>query len=176
MDNIKLFGTKEIANRISNYLLAQCSIIKGVLSKDLDAKSNEIKIVLASSCNTATAIAKLSEDEDYFYAEAVMLARSFIEKIINFCYLLVCDKDEYAKFRKYNIQKPYRKLERTISIGNEEIKIAYQGKDDYSDNAELKDALDTFTSSKGKEITRWTTKSVNDRIKTLKECFVYDLN
>lgn len=165
----ELFGTKEIANQIKHYLLAQCSIVKGILSKDLDFKSNDIKIVLASSCNTATAIAKLSEEEDYFYAEVVMLARSFIEKIVNFCYLLICDKEEYDNFRKHTIQKAYRKLDRTISIGNEEIKIAYQGKDDYLSNQELRDAIGTFTSSKGKEITRWTKKSINDRIKILKE-------
>ena len=98
MDSKTLFGSKELSKRFRNFLIAQSSILKGVVNQKLDKRAAEVKIVLASACNTATAITELGKKEEYFYNETVMLARSFIEKIINFCYLMICDEEDFEKF------------------------------------------------------------------------------
>lgn len=165
----KIFGSAELANHFKNYLLAQCSIIKGILSESLDKRIEKIKIVLASSCNTATAIVKLCDDEDYFYAEAVMLARAFVEKIVNFCYLLRCEEKEYDNFIKYTVQKSFRKLNRSASTNGTKLEMKFNHKINLDEHPALKASLEEFTSKKGKEITRWTNKSMEDRINILEK-------
>lgn len=85
------FGSKELSEHFNGFLFAQTTILKGVFDHKLKGRAREVIVLLGSACSTASAIAKLGKDADYFYCETVMLARSFIEKIINFCYLLVCE-------------------------------------------------------------------------------------
>lgn len=165
----KLFGTKELNKQLCGFLLAESSLIKGVLSQKLDSRTEQIKVVLASCCNTATAIAKLCENSEYFYAEAVVLARAFIEKVINFCYLLICDEEEFNDFLKHTIQKSYRKLDRSIQVGTLKLDMKFQGQMDLNSNPILKEALAEFTSAKGKEKTHWTTKNIEKRIEILSQ-------
>ncbi|HEB13488.1 MAG TPA: hypothetical protein ENI13_00735, partial [candidate division CPR3 bacterium] len=163
----KLFGTKDLTKQLHDFLLAESNLIKGVFSQKLDSKAEQIKVVLASCCNTATAIAKLCKNSEYFYAEAIVLARAFIEKIINFCYLLICDEEEFNKFLKHTVQKSYRKLDRSTQVGTLKLGMKFQGKIDIDSNPLLKEALEEFTSEKGKEKTRWTTKNLEKRIEII---------
>ena len=167
--NIKreLFGTKELTKHLQGFLLAESSLVKGLLSQELDSRTNQIKVVLGSCCQSATAIAKLCENSEYFYAEAIVLARGFIEKIVNFCYLLVCDEDEFNRFLKHTVQKSYRKLDRSIRVSGVELNVKFNGKIDINSNPLLKEALEEFTSEKGKEKTHWTTVNLENRIRLL---------
>ncbi len=154
-----------------NFLLIECDIAYQVFkkAKTLDKRSSEVIILLGSSCQTASAIAKLSEHPDVFLGECYILARAFIEKVINYCYLLVCDDEEHSRFIKHTIQKSYRKLDRKIVVGENELGLKHSPISDSNANPILKDSISEFTSKSGKEKTRWTIKRLEDRIDTIQK-------
>ena len=163
----KLVHPKDFPEDLCGFLIVQSNLIKELLSQDLENRIVDIKIVLASCCNTASAIIRLGEMKEFFYTEAIVLARAFLEKIINFCYLLVCEKNEFDKYLKHTIQKSYRKLNRSIRAGELEIGIKYDRKINIETNPVLKEALEEFTSKRGKEKTHWTKKSLVERIEII---------
>ena len=142
-------------------------MIKAVTSQNLDQRADEVKVVLASSCGTAMAISKLCDDSEYFYSDAVMLARSFIEKVINYCYLQVCEEEEFNNFIKHTIQKSYRRLYRSIKVGDRSLGVKLEQKIDTDSDPVLKDSLEAFTSKRGREITHWTKKTLEERIECI---------
>ncbi len=162
-------GYADITNKMRDILLIESDITYNLFneSKTLDKRSSAIIVLLGSSCQTASAIAKLSEHPEIFLGECYILARAFIEKIINYCYLLVCDDDEYQRFFKYTIQKSFRKLDRNITIDEHEIRLKYTGIPDFDSNPILHDAISAFTSKAGKEQKSWTIKSLRKRISTI---------
>jgi len=160
MNSKTLFGSKELSKYFHNFLLAQSSILKGVVSQKLNKRAEEVKVVLASACNTATAIAELGKKEEYFYNEAVMLARSFIEKIINFCYLMVCDDEDFEKFVLHALYKSYKNLDRCRRTEKYNLGIKFTGKIDIEKNPNLKKALELFPKDK----MHWTKLDINKRV------------
>jgi hypothetical protein len=157
----ELFGTKECTDIFTNYLMAQSSMLVGATSKELiDERLKRVKIVLGSISQTATSIAILAQHS--FSNEAIMLARSFIEKAINFCYIVICSEEEYQNYIQYSRQKAYRKLDRNIEVNGKRVGLKFSGKNKIS--SELKDCLDKFTGEKGGEKTRWTKKSIIERL------------
>lgn len=160
MNSKTLFGSKEISRHLSNFLLAQSSILKGVVNQKLDKRAEEVKVVLASACNTATAIAELGKKEEYFYNEAVMLSRSFIEKTINFCYLMVCDDKDFEKFVLHALYKSYKNLDRSRWTEKQKLSIKFKGKTDIENNPKLKKALKFFPKDK----MNWTKLDINKRV------------
>jgi DNA-binding transcriptional regulator/RsmH inhibitor MraZ len=164
------FGTQEVCKNMKAFLLAQSSIIYGLLKNiNLDSRATKLKVVLGSCCQTATAIAKLSDEPQYFLSECTILGRAFIEKIINFCYLLVCDNDEFERFMKYTVQKSYRKLDRSVIVGTSKMQMKFSGSIDINRNRLLQESLKEFTGPKGREITRWTKVKLEDRIRIITE-------
>jgi len=165
MDSKTLFGSKEISKHLNNFLLSQSSILKGVVSQKLDKRAEEVKIVLASGCNTVTAIAELGRKEEYFYNEVVMLSRSFIEKIINFCYLMVCDDKDFEKFMLHPLYKSYKNLDRSRWTKKQKLSIEFKGKMDIEKNPTLKKALRIFPKDK----MNWTNLDINKRVNYIGE-------
>lgn len=160
---IKLFGAKECTELFINYLQAQSSILMGATSRPFgDSRTKELKIVLGSITQTATSIAILSRHS--FSNEATMLARSFIEKAVNFCYLMVCSEEEYQNYVQYSRQKMFRKLDRKIELGGARVGLSIAEKDKIKISPELQASLDKFTGEKGGEKTRWTRKTINERL------------
>lgn len=159
-----LFGTKEATNLFIDYLLAQSSVLKGaVLTQFQDKRTKELKIILGSITQTATALAILCKNS--LSNEATMLARSIVEKTINYCFLLVCDKKDYQDYMKYSIQKVYRKLDRELVIGDRKIETKYD--ENVKLPKEVVEAINKFTGSKGGEITRWTKISLDKRLELI---------
>ena len=75
--NELLFGSKMLTDHFNNYLLTQVSIVNGVIRENiLEGRAKEIRAAIASTMNTAIAIAKLGKNDE-FYNECVMLARGF---------------------------------------------------------------------------------------------------
>lgn len=168
MDTTKQnFGSSILTDKSRDFLLAQLTILRGVLSTKLDEKTEKIKIVLASTCNTGTAICELSKKPEYFHGEIVMLSRAFIEKVINAIYLTICDEDEFEKYFKHTISKSVRKLDRKIKVNDQEISIKYSGIEDFKKDIKVQEAIDAFTSISGKEITHWTKASMEKRMELI---------
>lgn len=94
--------------------------------------------------------------------ESYILARAYLERLVNACYLLVCEKNQFDDYIEFSMQKVQRSL---ITR-----KSAYEaiGKEvdapDISSVPIVSKGLEKFTSKRGKEITRWTTLNIEQRI------------
>lgn len=168
-DDAASFGSRDLSQQMREFLLAESSMLKKACQTGFSGRAKEISIVLASCCNNASAIATLGQEELYFYNEAIVLARAFVERVINFCYLLVCDESEYQNFLKYSLQKGYRKLDRHIAVSNKIVGIKYTGGIEPDMVPGLSDALKDFTSGHGREITHWTKASISDRLSVISQ-------
>lgn len=167
--NAHALGATDVTEGFKGFLLAESSIIKNLPPENLGKRASDVFVVLASCCTTSVAITTLGEKSNYFYSEVVVLARAFLERIINFCYLQVCSDDEYERFIAHTVQKSYRKLDRTVSVGDCSVGLKYMGDVDIESNPGLKKSLQEFTSKSGKEKTHWTSVNLLNRIATLKE-------
>ena len=156
----EIYGSADFTKYINNFLLAQISILKGVaISKKITGRANEMRVVLMSSVGVVAAMANVGT-----LNETTMLVRAFLERVINFCYVVVCSDEEYGRYKAYSLQKSYRKLNRKISAGGHTFEIRYMGNIDANSIPELKAALEQFTGSRGGEKTRWTNVELSDRI------------
>lgn len=100
--------------------------------------------------------------------QAYIICRALLERTINFCYLLYADNEEYENFVLYTYNKAGRSLSMKAEVdGDTFFSLDYSGKDSISEFT--KSAMDKFTSSKGKEIPRWTKLNIDKRAKYLKE-------
>jgi len=170
MENDNLF------KETRNFAYKECSIIYGLKRKNKNNKINELNIILLSCCSTLSAIIDLSSKYEYFYLEMIMLSRAFIEKIINFCYLMICEENEYKMYFQYTTQKSIRRLNRKIKIGDKELIIKLNNIEKLKLNDNLKESLEAFTSKNGKEISRWTNRSIEDRLKIISEKSKVNIN
>lgn len=92
--------------------------------------------------------------------EAFILSRAFLERSINFCYLMSCNDKELQDFIDYALQKGFRATnakKKTATYLGLKYKIS-------EPNEWLGKKLKKFTSNKGKEIPRWTKLSFRDRL------------
>jgi len=104
-----------------------------------------------------------------FLSESYMLARALLEKLINYMYVLVCEEDEYQKYLNYTKQKGYRILNRSLTVGDQKAELKWSGAVNLDDNPELREAVNQFTSAKGKTITRWTSLSPQKRLAIIRD-------
>ena len=106
-----------------------------------------------------------------FLGESYMLARSLLEKLINYMYLLVCNEKEYKKYLAYTKQKGYRILNRSFIVGDQKAELKWTGSVNLDDYPELKEAVNEFTNVKGKAIKSkmWTSLSLADRLATIRD-------
>src|SRR3989339_118923 len=122
-----LSASRQISQQLNSFLIAQSNTLYSVLSYKLDERANQLKVILGACCCTTISISELGKNELYFYNEYTMLSRALIERLINFCYLLVCDDAEFNKYFLHTVQKSYRKLNQKISIGDDEVTIKFSG-------------------------------------------------
>lgn len=104
--------------------------------------------------------------------EAYIVARAFLEQITNFCYLMVCNANDFNSYIEYGVQKSIRskqfKAKNMGVIINKEI-------ENNIENPGLKDILDRFTGKNGGEKRRWTNKNLQNRIEEI-NCKIEDFN
>jgi hypothetical protein len=94
-----------------------------------------------------------------------IISRSFLEKCINLCYLMVCSKDEFQNYIYYSLQKGYRAIcskQKSASLLGIEAK-------DIEPSERLSEKIKRFSSQKGREITRWTKLSFNARVEYIQK-------
>jgi hypothetical protein len=104
-----------------------------------------------------------------FLSESYMLARALLEKLINYMYLLVCEEKEYKKYLTYTKQKGYRVLNKSFIVGDQKAELKWSGSINFDGYPGLKEAVNEFTSSKGKIVTRWTSLSLADRLAIIRD-------
>jgi hypothetical protein len=95
--------------------------------------------------------------------QCYIISRALLERVINLSYLLYASDDEYNSFVDYTKNKAARSLSRKIEIeGQKKVSLEFSS-DGYELPQDYKDAVDKFTSTKGREIPRWTKLNIDKR-------------
>jgi hypothetical protein len=100
-----------------------------------------------------------------YATEVVVITRSFLERSINLCYLLLCDEDDFTNYIEYSLQKAYRatcKKVDTLSLLGIDLAIK-------EPSELLSPMLKKYTRKSGKEIPKWTELSFSDRLSFVQE-------
>jgi len=161
LEKSKLYLTE-----LRKFFWCQLTILKGLWNAKLKGRAEEIKIVIGSSCCTGWAIYELGGDYERYYTEMMMLARSFIEKIINFCYVMVCDEKEYKKFLLHPLYRAYHQMEKSKYAGNVKLEIKFSERHLIKNNPKISEALKLFSESNPR--LNWTDKNLDKKVAVLK--------
>lgn len=149
---------------LAKFLDKQISLlveIEPLLRNHSNKLINALHPVYSSIIEDAISIRILGENTRL--NQCYIISRAFLERLINYCYLQVCDESELNAYLSYSKNKAARNLSREIHAEGElKAKIEY-GEGKYILPEDMEEAVKQFASTKGKEITRWTKVSLPDR-------------
>lgn len=155
-----------LIGQFSKYFVCEITLLKKIIDMGLlKDRAAEGCILLASSCTTGSAIINLGALPQYFYPEMMMLARSFIEKIVNYCYFLICSKEEHAKFLLHPWYKTYHSFDRSKKAGGKTVRILFSGKEELGKTKIINDALNCFSADNAKM--NWSKKNIDEKIEQI---------
>jgi len=163
----ELEKSKFYLEELRKFFWCQLTILKGLFKCKLKGRAEEVKIVLGSTCCTGWAIYELGRDYERYYAEMMMLARSFIEKIINFCYVMVCDETEYKKFLLHPLYRAYHQMEKSKHAGDVKLSIKFLGRHFIKNNPKVSEALRLFSENNPR--LNWSDKNLDQKVAIIKE-------
>jgi hypothetical protein len=149
-------------------LLSELSLLKEASSSvDLEGRAKEVRIVIASACSTGSALYKLGDKSQYFYAEMNMLARAFIEKITNFCYLQICSDEEYKKFLLHPFYRAFHNTDKEKYSGNKKIKLQFSGREELRKDPKIREALKVFSETNPRK--DWSDLGIDQKVALIGE-------
>ena len=145
MDDEKLhFGSQILTYKMENFFMNQSILLREITSKKLLDRSDRIRPLLMSIPFTCKGISILARDG--LLNESTMLFRALLEKVINACYLLICDEEDINQYFLYTPQKAIRRLNREAKAGNHTIKLKYTGINSVT-MTNLQESIKKFTST-----------------------------
>jgi len=167
LDDIKRFH-----NEATQFYGAQLTLLKDSVHKITDERQAKAAILLISCGQTGAALLQLANQTDYFTSESVMLARAFMEKITNFCYVNICDETEYRAFILHPIYKHYHnilipKMEDSLDFIAENFKARKDKQEKFKKIPIVQEALAMFSETQPN--LKWTKKSLYQRIKAIEK-------
>lgn len=94
-------------------------------------------------------------------SEAYIIARSLIERLITYHFILSSDDSVRDDYFDYSEQRKYRNLDRSITINDKTVSIKATTQLNVDDYPKLKDVIEKFTGERsGKAKTRWTSNNL----------------
>jgi len=142
-------------------------VLKKYVATELKGRAEEARILPATACSTGLVLYELSKKPDYFYSECIMLARSFIEKITNYCYVQVCSEEEYQKFLLHPYYRLFHNTDLEKYAGKEKVSLKYSGRENLRKNTQVSKALDLFSEDNPR--LSWSSLNVHQKIGVLDE-------
>lgn len=167
------FGSDEITGYFFNFFNNQLVLLEKTYQyqftklKYLDeTRLGNLYPLLFSIHHTGISISLLSRH--MHLNECYILARSFLERILNYIYLLSCEEKDYLRYLAYTKQKGFRVLNRSFAVGDLKAQLRWAGSIELESQPELKKAIDMFTGKKsGKPITRWSLLSLSEMLESI---------
>lgn len=162
IDDLKRYHSEAM-----NFFASQLTLLQGVLPKIQEDRLAKAATLLISCGQTGAALHQLAAQTDTFTGECIMLARAFIEKITNFCYVSICDDAEFRAFILHPIYKHYHNLgaptmEEDIDFAVENAEARKKRQEEYKKLPIVQEALTIFSETKGH--LNWTKKTLGQRI------------
>lgn len=167
---------KRYHNEATQFFGAELMLLKEAIPKITDDKLAKPAVLLISCGQTGAALLQLANQTDSFTSEAVMLARAFMEKITNFCYVGVCDEKEYRAFILHPIYKHYHnvgspKMEDNFDWTIESIIASVAARKEKQEKLKkipiVQEALTIFSDTKTH--LPWTKKKLSERIEVIEK-------
>jgi len=172
MQSSKEFGTDETTGHFFTFFNSQLALLERLYQyqftdlKHLDGtRLGNLYPLLFSIWHTGTSVSLLAMHQHI--NECYILGRSVLERMVNYTYLIFCDEAEYSRYLAYTKQKGYRVLNRSFAAGDAEVRLKWSGIIDLEKEPDLKQAVDMFTSEKGKPKTRWTSKPLSEMLQSI---------
>ncbi|MFA5643135.1 MAG: DUF5677 domain-containing protein [Candidatus Paceibacterota bacterium] len=160
MDELKKLAP--LVEDLRKYFFAELTLMKGACDSELSQRAKKVKIVIASACSTGTAIHILGEKPEYFYSEMMMLSRSFIEKLTNFCYLQVCDDFEYEKFLLHPLYRAFHNCDKFKYTPKGKIGIKFAGREEMKKDPQIAKALSLFSETNPRK--DWSDLGIDQKV------------
>ncbi len=108
--------------------------------------------------------------------EVFIITRSILETILNIVFILAKGNETAEKARSHYIQKAYKDLNTEFDILGQVIKQEFSGKVDLEANVDLKNAIEEFTTSKGKSINNWTPENPSEKLEAIHKKYGKDIS
>lgn len=150
------------------FFAAELAIMKEAIPLVSDQRLGRAAILLMSAGQTGTALLGLAGEVQVFTGEVAMLARAFMEKVTNFCYLGVCDNEEFRAFELHPAYKYYHnasmaRLEDSLSSDPiRAYKLGQERQEKLKTKPIVQEALKVF--SETKHYLNWTKKTLDMKI------------
>lgn len=103
--------------------------------------------------------------------DCYIVCRSVFETIVNAAFIIGGGVPMAERARRHALQKIYRDGDRRLEVGDMVFTLKRNPPVDLSNHPSIKEALDEFTSKKGREITAWTPETVEQRLTAIHERF-----
>ena len=107
-------------------------------------------------------LARMGKTGDCF-----VLARVIFETIINICFVFAGGDGTAERAMRYAKQKGSRDLSRMMAIGGSKLSLKWEAIDGVDLPDDISEALQEFTSKKGREIRKWTPQSIKQKIELI---------
>ena len=163
---------KRYHGEASQFFASELMMMKEVIPSITNDRLGKAATLLIAAGQTGGALLQLANQTDSFTSGAMMLSRSFMERVTNFCYVSICDEKEYRAFVLHPVYKNYHNIamptleeDLDFMVENEAIRKAIQEK--LKQSAVVQEALAIFSETKSH--LPWTKKSMSQRIQVLEE-------
>lgn len=165
LENLKYYHQQAI-----QFFASELILLKRAQPKITDQRLGQAATLLISAGQTGAALLQLVNQIDSFYSQSVMLARSFMETIINFCYVSICDEKEYRAFVLHPIYKQYHnvsnpRMEDDLNELHARIRQRQELQAKLRAKPIVQEALSIFSDTKPS--LNWTKKRLGDRIEAI---------
>jgi len=164
-DSASEFGSLETLHRLWSFFRNQAMLLEEVQSLVTGRRDPiwlTVSALLHAATDTNKSIALLAREEKM--RDTYVLARTSYETMLNACFMMAEGEEAADRAYKHVLQKSWRDLDRELVINDTAIYIRHSAQIDPRENPNLQDAIDEFTSKRGREITSWTPQSLKDRI------------
>jgi hypothetical protein len=165
LENLKYYH-----QQATQFFASEIMMLKNVQSKITDQRIGQAATLLRSACNTGAALLQLVNQTDIFRSQSVMLARSFMETVINFCYASICDEKEFRAFVLHPVYKQYHNAGNpSMADDLDELQENIKKREDVQaklrEKAIVQEALSIFSATKPGMT--WTKKRLGERIQAI---------
>jgi Family of unknown function (DUF5677) len=165
--NHSLADLKHYHNEAMQFFASELMMLKEVIPRLVDDRLAKTATLLISCGQTGAALLQLSAQTDTFTGESLMLARSFMEKITNFCYVNICDEREYRAFLLHPIYKHYHNtgsptMEEDIDFSAENAVARQKKQEELRKIPIVQEALALFSETNSRM--NWTRKAMGEKI------------
>lgn len=154
-------GDASTVAALEDFFLQQAAVLRevapGQASSTRAADIMPLNMAIAQTCHAMSALARGGFTNDVW-----MLSRALLERVINACYLLVCDDAEFKRYMAHTKRRALSALDRSIETEVGAVRIAFQG--EVKPPADIAEIQSLFLRKNGRVFHEWSETSPVDRV------------